>query len=62
MKLFKASWSSGTYTATRLKGGSFFIKATTLYPGGIRSHDPIDPVSSMVSGDDTTGPKGGTLK
>jgi hypothetical protein len=29
-----------------------FIKASTLYPGGIRSHDQLAPKSSVASGDD----------
>jgi hypothetical protein len=32
----------------------FFYKATTQYPGGIRTHNPIAPVSSVAGGDDTT--------
>jgi hypothetical protein len=33
-----------------------FLKITTLYPNGIRSHNPIAPVSSVAGGDDTTRP------
>jgi hypothetical protein len=32
-----------------------FLKATTLYSGGIRSHDPLLP-SPRSAGDDTTKP------
>jgi hypothetical protein len=33
-----------------------FFEVTTLYPGGIRPHDPL-LVSSVAGGDDTTRPR-----
>jgi hypothetical protein len=36
----------------------FYLKTTTLYPGGIRSHDSfLAPISSVAGGDVTTRPR-----